>query len=156
MGKLDIPKWNTGMSVIVILIDTNIILDYLIARQPFMDNANKVLHLCFGQKCGGYIAAHSVTNIFYILRRQFSVSERKRMLVELCEFIEVAGIQKKHVIDALVNEDFNDLEDRLQVECARLVNADYIITRNITDIYTSPIPAILPENLLQKITEEEI
>jgi hypothetical protein len=75
------------------------------------------------------------------------------MLIELCEFIEVAGIQKKQVIDALVNEDFNDLEDRLQVECARLVNADYIITRNITDFYASPIPAILPEDLLQKITE---
>jgi len=101
------------MSVMVILIDTNIILDYLIARQPFMDNADKVLRLCFGQKCSGYMAAHSVTNIFYILRRQFSVSERKKMLIELCEFIEIAGIQKKQIIDALVNDDFNDLEDCL-------------------------------------------
>jgi len=138
----------------VILIDTNIILDYLIARQPFMDNADKVLRLCLEQKCGGYIAAHSITNIFYILRRQFSVSERKKMLIELCEFIEVAGIQKKQVIDALVNEDFNDLEDRMQVECARLVNADYIITRNITDFSSSPIPAILPEDLLHKRRKE--
>ena len=97
----------------VILIDTNIILDYFIARQPFMDNADKVLRLCYEQKCGGYIAAHSVTNIFYILRRQFSVSERKKMLIELCEFIEIAGIQKKQIIDALVNDDFNDLEDCL-------------------------------------------
>jgi predicted nucleic acid-binding protein len=140
----------------VILIDTNIILDYLIARQPFMDNADKVLRLCFEQKCNGYIAAHSVTNIFYILRRQFSVNERKKMLIELCEFIEIAGIQKKQVIDALVNEDFNDLEDRLQVECARLMNADYIITRNITDFSSSPIPAILPDDFLEKIAEEEI
>ena len=135
----------------VILIDTNIILDYLIARQPFTDNAKKVLHLCFAKKCSGYIAAHSITNIFYILRKQFFVSERKKMLIELCEFVEVAGIQKKQVIDALVNEDFNDLEDRLQVECARMVNADCIVTRNITDFSTSPIPAVLPEDLLKKI-----
>jgi len=136
----------------VILIDTNIILDYLLTRQPFMDNADKVLNLCLQQKCNGYIAAHSVTNIFFILRKNFSVSKRKEMLIELCEFIEVAGIQKKQVIDALVNEDFDDLEDRLQVECARMVNADYIITRNITDFSASPIPAILPEDLLKKIT----
>jgi len=135
----------------VILIDTNIILDYLAARQPFMDNADKVLDLCFRQKCGGYIAAHSITNIFYILRKDFSVSKRKKMLIELCEYIEVAGIQKKQVIDALVNEDFDDFEDRLQVECARMVNADYIVTRNITDYSASPIPAILPEDLLKKV-----
>ncbi|MDR2718892.1 MAG: PIN domain-containing protein [Treponema sp.] len=72
----------------VILIDTNIILDYLIARQPFIDNADKILRLCFQQKCSGYIAAHSVTNIFYILRKHYSASERKKMLIELCEFID--------------------------------------------------------------------
>ncbi|MDR0320981.1 MAG: PIN domain-containing protein [Treponema sp.] len=135
----------------VILIDTNVILDHLMARQPFADIAGDILRLCFQQKCKGYIAAHSITNIFYILRKQFSTSERKEMLIELCEFVEVAGIQKKQVIDALVNEDFDDLEDRLQVECARAVDVEYIVTRNITDFTASPIPAILPENLLQKM-----
>jgi len=134
----------------VILIDTDVILDHLIPRQPFVDIAKDVLSLCFQQKCSGYIAAHSITNIFYILRKQFSVSERKKLLMELCEFIEVAGIQKKQVIDALDNEDFDDLEDCLQIECARAVNADYIITRNISDFSASPVPAILPEDFLQK------
>jgi len=136
----------------VILIDANIILDYLIPRQPFTDIANKVLHLCVQQKCSGYMAGHTITNIFYILRKQLSASERKDMLIKLCEFIEVAGIQKKEVIDALTNEDFDDLEDCLQVECAKTVNADYIITRDITDFSVSPIPAILPEELLQRIS----
>ena len=135
----------------IILIDTNIILDHLISREPFVDIADHILNLCFNQKYTGYIAAHSITNIFYILRRHFSVSKRKEILTELCEFIEVAGIHKKQVIDALADEDFDDLEDRLQVECARMVNADYIVTRNIADFLTSPIPAILPEDLLQKL-----
>jgi len=140
------------MSAMVILIDANIILDYLIPRQPFADIAAKVLGLCVQQKCNGYIAGHSITNIFYILRKHFSASERKNLLLKLCEFIEVAGVQKKEVIDALTNEDFDDLEDRLQVECAKTVKADFIITRDITDFSASPIPAILPEELLQKIT----
>ena len=76
------------------------------------------------------------------------------MLLELCEFIEIAGIEKKEVINALTNEDFDDLEDRLQVECARMVNADYIVTRNITDFSASPIPAILPEELLKKMAKK--
>ena len=135
----------------VILIDTNVIMDYFISREPFVDNADKILSLCFHQKCSGYIAVHSITNIFYILRGDFSTGKRKEMLMELCEFIEIAGIQKKQVIDALANEDFDDLEDRLQVECAMMVNADYIVTRDIADFSTSPIPAILPEDLLQKM-----
>jgi len=135
----------------VVLIDTNVILDHLIPRQPFVDTASEILRLCYQQKCYGYIAVHSITNIFYILRKQFSVSERKKILLSLCEFIEVAGIQKKQVIDALANEDFEDFEDRLQVECASIVNADYIITRNIEDFSNSLIPAILPEEFLQKL-----
>jgi predicted nucleic acid-binding protein len=138
----------------VILVDTNIILDYFIARQPFVDNAREVLRLCSQQKCSGYIAAHSVTNIFYILRKHFPANERKEMLLGLCKITDIAGVQKKHVIDALSNEDFSDLEDRLQVECARIINADYIVTRNITDFSASPIPAILPEDLLQKMSKQ--
>ena len=134
-----------------ILIDTNVILDYFIQRQPFENSANDILRLCFQQKCSGYIAAHSITNIFYILHRQFSVGERKKILLDLCEFIEIAGIHKNQVIDALTDEKFNDFEDRLQVECARIVNADYIITRNIIDFVSSPISAILPEDFLKKI-----
>ena len=76
------------------------------------------------------------------------------MLLELCEFIEIAGIQKKEVINALTNEDFDDLEDRLQVECARMVNADYVVTRDIADFSASPIPAILPEEFLKKMAAQ--
>jgi len=79
----------------VILIDTDVILDHLISRQPFANIAGEILNLCFQQKCDGYIAAHSITNIFYILRKQFPVNERKKLLNELCEFLEIAGINKK-------------------------------------------------------------
>jgi len=137
-----------------ILIDTNVILDHLCSRQPYAANAGKILHLCFQQDCKGYIAAHSITNIFYILRKQFSVSERKGMLLDLCDFIDVVGIQKKQIIDALNDNEFTDLEDRIQFECAKVINANYIITRNITDFSTSPIPVILPEDFL-KIIEEK-
>ena len=134
----------------IILIDTNVILDYFISRKPFTDTAETILRLCFQKKCTGYIAAHSVTNIFFILRRQFSVADRKNLLIELCEFVEIADVRKKQVIDALIKKDFIDFEDCLQVECAKAVSADYIVTRNIADFSTSPIPVVLPEDFLEK------
>jgi len=138
-----------------ILIDTNVILDHLCSRQSYAASAGKILRLCFQQNCNGYIAAHSITNIFYILRKQFSVSDRKRMLLDLCDFIDVVGIQKKQIIDALNNDEFTDLEDRIQFECAQIINAHYIITRDIADFPNSPIPVILPEDFLKIIEEQQ-
>jgi predicted nucleic acid-binding protein len=139
------------MSGMVVLIDTNIILDHLISRAPYGDIAGTIFQYCFQGKCSGYVAAHSITNIFYILRKQFSPAERKRLLLGLCDFIEVVGVQKLQLIDALNNETFGDLEDCLQTECAKAVNADYIITRNINDFTYSSIPVILPEDFLKKM-----
>jgi len=138
-----------------ILIDTNVILDHFCSRQPYAASAGKILRLCFQQDCKGYIAAHSITNIFYILQKQFSVSDRKKMLLDLCDFIDVVGIQKKQIIDALNNDEFTDLEDRIQFECAQIINAHYIITRNIADFPNSSIPVILPEDFLKIIEKQQ-
>jgi predicted nucleic acid-binding protein len=62
----------------------------------------------------------------------------------------------KGYIAALNNDDFIDLEDRIQFECAQIINAHYIITRNIDDFPNSPIPVILPENFLKIIEEQQI
>jgi hypothetical protein len=60
--------------------------------------------------------------------------------------MSIVGSDKEQIIAALTNEDFADLEDCIQTECAKAVNAAYIITRNIEDFTASPVPAILPED----------
>jgi predicted nucleic acid-binding protein len=81
------------MSGMVVLIDTNIILDHLISRSPYMDSAGTVFQYCFQKKCDGYVAAHSITNIFYILRKRLSPDERKRLLLGLCDLRLIRQIQ---------------------------------------------------------------
>lgn len=98
----------------VVLIDANLILDVLQKRIPFFDSSNEVLKYCASGKIKGYIALHSISNIFYILRN-----------------------------------DFPDFEDCLQDECAKNVNADYIITRNTNDFSTSDTPAISPVDFIK-------
>ena len=56
-----------------ILIDTNILIDFLMKRPLFYDDSRKVIQLCMNKKIDGCIAAHSVMNIFYILRKDFTV-----------------------------------------------------------------------------------
>lgn len=55
-----------------ILIDTNILLDYLLEREPFFEDAKKVILSCTEGNTKGCIAAHSISNMFFILRKDYT------------------------------------------------------------------------------------
>ena len=131
-----------------ILIDTNIILDYLVKREPFFEYADRIFSLCAESCLHGTIAAHSVTNCFYILKSTYSPKERRELLLHICNIVDVSGIDRNTILSALNNYDFTDFEDCVQSECASSFGADYIVTRNIKDFSQSSVPAILPEDFL--------
>jgi predicted nucleic acid-binding protein len=137
----------------VVLVDTNIILDCLTLREPFVLESAKILQNCSEGKITGCIAAHSITNSFYILRKLFTAAERKALLSELCGFMEIANVEKLHILNALQNENFDDIEDGLQLECAKSVGAEYIATRNPVDYVNSDIPVVSPHELLSLLGE---
>lgn len=64
----------------VILIDTNVALDFLTMRQPYYDAAKKIILACANDEMKGFIAFHSIPNIFYILRKSHSEAVRREML----------------------------------------------------------------------------
>ena len=137
-----------------ILVDTNILLDYLLDRKPFLDDAKRIIALCKMKKVRGCIAAHSVVNIFYITRGGYSVAQRKEILYGLCKNLTVIGINSAKIFAALEDESFNDVEDYLQMACAKEYPADYIITRDRKDFAASPIPALEPQAFLALFEQE--
>lgn len=132
-----------------ILIDTNVILDYLLEREPYFENAKQVVISCVEGKVKGCIAAHSIPNMFFILRKDFTAKERREVLTNLCSIFDVEGIDKSKLLSGLSNEDFSDFEDCLQMECAKAYEAEYIVTRDVSDYATSEIKAIEPEDYLK-------
>lgn len=134
-----------------ILIDTNILLDYLLTREPFYVDASNIVSICVDGKVKGCIAAHSISNMFFILRKDYNVKERREILINLCSIFDIEGIDKGKLISGLQNEDFSDFEDCLQMECAKVYGAEYIITRNIDDYKASEIKAILPKDYLELV-----
>lgn len=134
-----------------ILIDTNVILDALTGRQPHFDDADKIIKFCADKKVQGYLADHSISNIFYILRKDLPIEDRRIVLLNLCEILEVEGVDSRKVKSALNRGDFKDLEDCIQDECAAAIKADYIVTRNKKDFENSIVPAILPQEFLNMI-----
>ena len=133
----------------VVLFDTNIILDILEKRFPFYDASKSVLEYCVSGGVTGYIALHSISNIFYILRKRYSEADRRHLILSILDLLQVTGTDHENVRNALQSEDFSDFEDCLQNECAKQINANYIVTRNTVDFSMSDVPAIVPNDLLK-------
>lgn len=138
-----------------ILIDTNILLDFLQRRKPFYEDACSIFRLCANKEYDACIAAHSIPNLYYILRKEYPSDERRQMIIKLCKIFYVVGIDREKLINGLENKDFSDFEDCLQMECAKEFGAEYIVTRNVSDYVNSTIKAVTPEEYL-KLTNKTI
>ena len=134
----------------VVLIDTNVIIDFLITREPFFQSSSKIMEKCAAGELKGHIAFHSVPNLWYILRK-IPEEKRRTWLMDICSFLKVVGVNHEEVLKAIQSTNFKDFEDCLQDRCAKSIGAAYIITRNVADFNGSEVPAILPEDFLTDV-----
>ena len=127
-----------------VLVDANVVLDALLGREPFFTHSDQVLNLC-DDRVEGYIAAHSITNIFFILQKTYDVASCRRMILRLLSIFTVEYIDAERINAAVNNVGFDDFEDSLQHECALAAQVDFIITRNAKDFAGSVIPCLTPD-----------
>ena len=66
-----------------ILIDTNVLLDYILTREPFYEDAKRIISICVDGKVKGCIAAHSISNMFFILIKDINSEESIDLLLKL-------------------------------------------------------------------------
>lgn len=134
-----------------ILIDTNILLNYITNREDdYLEQSIRIVEMCAKGDCIGYIAFHSLSTLWYVLRKR-SDQERRENLRDICEIFQVASASQKEVLDAIDKNSFADFEDCLQDKCAKEVGADYIITCNKKDFENSEIPALNPKEFLELV-----
>lgn len=136
------------MKNIRVLIDTNIVLDWLMCREPFQENARFIMEKCLFGDLDGYLTAHLISDLFYILRKDFDVNKRKKLLLLLCDNMNVIIEDKDTIKTVLMNEKWTDFEDGLQMQCALREELEYIVTRNIKDFQDSLVMPVLPGQLI--------
>jgi predicted nucleic acid-binding protein len=134
-----------------VLIDTNVILDYVLKREPFAADALTCLERLITGKAKVWLTASTITDIYYVTRRTLKDSaQAKAVIAKLLNAFQVAGVDKSDCIMALDNG-VSDYEDALVSVCAKKVKAEYVITRNIKDFENSSVPAIAPSDFLKQI-----
>ncbi len=138
----------------IILVDTNIILDLFLERKPHADAAQVIITKCAEREVIGYLAAHSIPNLFYILRKYYTQKERRELIKNLCNIFRISVLNVEKIISALDNEEFADFEDCLQEECAVEAIADYIVTRNLNDYKKSRVKVIEPDEFVKLLQND--
>ena len=134
----------------VLLVDANIVLDFLLKREPFYSDSKKVMEICSHDNVNGCIALHTVTTLWYILRK-IPDEQRRTALRSICDLLEVVGTSHDKVVAAIDNAAFKDFEDCIQTKCAKTAHADYIITRNTDDFKLSEVAVLTPKELINQI-----
>jgi predicted nucleic acid-binding protein len=134
-----------------ILIDTDVLLDFLYEREPFCEDAAKILNLCDLNKISGWLTPVILSNVYYILRKSYSHKEVVVKLRELLKILNVLSMNKDTVLLAL-NSEFTDFEDALQNYAAEF-NGDinFLVTRNIKDYKNSSLKVLTPNDFLSII-----
>jgi predicted nucleic acid-binding protein len=130
-----------------ILIDINIILDVLQKREPFYEPSARLLALVETGQVQGYLAAHSLTTLFYLIRKDKSAADARATLTNLLQFIRVAPVDQATIEQAL-NLDYRDYEDAVQMICALQIKADHVITRNVRDYQPALLSVLQPIDFL--------
>lgn len=134
-----------------LLLDTNILLDTLLARAG-SKASSEVVQSCTDFHVG-LLAWHGLATIYYVGSRALNPAQARACVEELLGWIEIARAGHEEALRALALE-MTDFEDALQAAAAETCGADFIITRNGRDFVNSPILAISPEEFLRRFSAE--
>ena len=129
-----------------VLYDANVVLDVLFHREPFWPPSSVALAQAGRGKVEGYISAHAVTTLAYLLETRFGSSKSKRLITELLMKLHIAPVTDAVVRRALAGP-MRDFEDAVTHEAALEARVSVIVTRDISGFRQSRIPVVLPEAL---------
>jgi predicted nucleic acid-binding protein len=130
-----------------VLIDLNVVLDVLQRREPFYATSARVLASAEAGLIEGWVAAHSVTTLFYLIAKYESVERARVAIGELLNILSVATVDQA-VIEQALTLPYADYEDAVQMVAAVRAGAEYVVTRDLGDYRAGPLPVVQPAELL--------
>ena len=133
-----------------VLFDSDVLLDILAERQPFIIASAQALNTVITKQVQGFVSGHGVTNIFYILRRQIGSEAARKLIETLLQHIQIASVTDE-VIHQALHSPIKDFEDAVTSAAAIAAGVEMIVTRNKIDFVGSLVPALSPEEFLKML-----
>ena len=133
-----------------IFLDTNVVLDFLTGREPFVDDAEEVIELCTHDGFCGVFTTLSACNAVYALAKAIGRREAETRLSDFVELVGLVGVRPESITNNLLGP-HSDFEDSVQLSEAVTWQADAIVTRDKRGFAGSEIPVYTPSEFLEKM-----
>lgn len=138
--------------VMRVLLDTNVVLDWLLDRKPWSDEAQPLWDARDADQVAGYLTASALTDVFYIARRQIGITGALGAVDRCLVAFEILAVDKALLLQARALPG-NDFEDNVQIVCAQVSGLDLIVTRNTPDFVQASVPAIEPPTIVRYLLQ---
>jgi len=132
-----------------ILLDTDVNLDFVLARQPFFVEAKEIFTQLAQNKFEAYIASITAINIYYFGRKEKGRIYTLQELEKLLRLVKICPVDSK-ILQIALNSPITDYEDAVQHECALAENLDAIVTRNVKDFVNASVQVYSPGDFLKQ------
>jgi len=129
-----------------VLFDTNIILDVLLDRKPFVEFSSGLVSFAENKVIEGYLCATTITTIDYLVAKAHGRKKAKLIVHKLLNIFQIAEVNKE-VLLLSTDSKFNDFEDAVQHFAGKLASVDSIVTRNNADFKQAEYPVYSPDEL---------
>jgi predicted nucleic acid-binding protein len=126
-----------------LLLDTNVLLDVILRRTPWADDAARVLDMVARRAARGFVASHAITTVHYIVEREVDRETASLAVADLLEALEVVALESTDFHRALAMK-LADFEDAVQVAACLRVGADCLVTRHERDFAGVPVTTRTP------------
>ncbi len=127
-----------------VLVDTNVVLDVLLDRQPHAKHSLALWAHIESGRMRGFLSAHAITTIHYLLRRELGESRATKVVASLLAVFSVAPVNDRVLAEALTSTS-PDFEGAVMAAAARHANCSFIVTRDTRGFRSSIVKAISPE-----------
>lgn len=126
--------------LVSVLVDTNILLDVILDRAPWADDATLLLDAISKGLARGYVAGHAITTVHYIVERE---RDRATAIMAVSDLLQIFGVVSLEAADfhralALGPSDY---EDAVQVAACLKIGGRFLVTRNERDFKGAPVTA---------------
>ncbi|MEI2581426.1 type II toxin-antitoxin system VapC family toxin [Scytonema sp. PRP1] len=134
-----------------VLLDTNVIVDVALERQPYFGDSETVLSIVEQGQLEGYISASTFSDLYYIIPKDKGRDLTLEFLREISTFCQIATVDRAAIRMALT-ANFKDFEDAIQYSTAVINQLDAIVTRNPQDFPIATPRILTPGQLIQELT----
>lgn len=127
--------------------DANVLLDHLLDRTPFADDATELWSMAERREVVGCISAVSFNLVYYIVRHEAGERAARRAIKGLRDVFEVVEVDAQ-IINQAIDSRFTDFEDAIQHACAVRAGVACLVTRDLPGFRRSEVPVVTPDAYL--------